>query len=239
MSKTRKVVIVVGASGGIGAPFVHELVIAGYCVTLMARRREKLLSVAQRHPKDRVLVAQADATKPADVRRVFKTTMRKFGRVDGLILLAGTWKRLSVRDSVAKALKVSDDLYCSIYLPSYVPAHFAQQFFREQGYGLIAGMSSHAGLDPELKSNLSYGSMKAATHQHLLAMRHELKGTRVRVTDMVPAIVNTPDNAKLLKTAQMKKGAVQPEKMARWLIKNFGNQKIQATKRFPSKVVLK
>ena len=120
----------------------------------------------------------------------------------------------------------------SVFLPSYLVGFVAQEFFRKQGFGLIANISSHAAIRPWLKGNLSYGAMKAASTHFMLGIASALDGTSVRVLDIQPAIVNTLEAAELLATEENKRKAVQPEAIARLIAENIGKTKV------PTQVVL-
>ena len=86
-----KVVLVTGASSGLGVAFAHAFAEAGSDVVLGARRAEKLERVANsvRSIGRRVHVVQTDVARPADCQRMVAETMETFGRVDVLVNNAG------------------------------------------------------------------------------------------------------------------------------------------------------
>jgi len=231
-------VIVIGASGGIGRVLSREFLKAGVNATLSARTKEKLDTLQVSLGSENTLVVPADATNPDDVLRVFTETKKKFGTVDGIVISAGTWKQLDITASTQEALDLAENHFRSIFLPSFVTGFVAQRFFREQGRGIIFNISSHAGLRPELEGNLTYGPMKAASHQFTLALKNELKGTGIQVVDIAPAIVNTDEAVGILDTEDKRTRAVQPEAIARWIIDEFNNPNIVPTKLFKSDITL-
>lgn len=233
-----KTVVVVGATGGIGRVLTSEFYSAGANVVLVARTLEKLWNLQSTLGTNRVLTVQTDATVVSDVKSLFQKATKKFGIVDAVVISAGTWERLSVNNLPEEALESSKKLFQSIFLPSMMVGFVAQEYFRKQGYGLIANISSHAAVRPWLQGNLSYGSMKAAARQYMLALRHELAGTGVTVTDIQPAIVNTDEAGHLLDTEQKRNKAVQPEEIAMWIAQQIGKKKVPAEKLFDSDVVL-
>jgi len=86
-----KVVVVTGASSGIGAATATAFARAGSRVVLAARRADRLQSLAgelQAAGYEALDVA-ADVTREEDVRRLFRTTVERFGRVDILVNNAG------------------------------------------------------------------------------------------------------------------------------------------------------
>lgn len=87
----RKVVIITGASSGIGEAVAIELGAAGHAVILGARRTDRLDGIA-RGITDAGGVARVhalDVTRPADFGRVVDETIAEFGSVDVLVNNAG------------------------------------------------------------------------------------------------------------------------------------------------------
>src|SRR6185503_7192184 len=76
-----KVVVITGASGGIGAALAERLANQGMSVVIAARRREPLEAVAARCGANAHAVV-ADVTQRADVRRLLDQAIRRFGQVD-------------------------------------------------------------------------------------------------------------------------------------------------------------
>lgn len=86
-----KVVIVTGASSGLGVAFAHAFAQAGADVVLGARRVDKLEAVADavRTNGRRVLTVETDVADPEQCQRLVDAAMEKFGRVDVLVNNAG------------------------------------------------------------------------------------------------------------------------------------------------------
>lgn len=233
----NKVIIIIGATGGIGRVLSKRFVEAGATVVLSSRSEDKLRDLSE-DVGEKALPIQADASRLEDVEALFKKTQEHFGTIDAVVMTAGSWKRLTTDEPTSVAADLARSHFDALFLPSFVVGYIAQKFMREQGHGLIVNLSSHAAFRPELKGNLTYGPMKAASRHFILSLRHELEGTGVRLTDIEPAIVNTPDNSKLLDTPEKQAGAVQPEDIASWIIEHFDDPEIPATKLFDSKIVL-
>ncbi len=101
-----KVVLITGASSGIGEELAWQLGQAGAKVTLAARRREQLERVAQRIAEigaARPLVAECDVARDGDVERAVAETVRERGKLDAVFANAGfgvngAFKQLSLAD---------------------------------------------------------------------------------------------------------------------------------------------
>ena len=86
-----KVAVVTGAGSGIGRAVALELLSAGYAVVLAGRREDALEDTRTAAGADatRALVVPTDVTKEQDVRRLFDSAQREYGRVDVLFNNAG------------------------------------------------------------------------------------------------------------------------------------------------------
>lgn len=86
-----KVAVVTGAGSGIGRAVALELLSAGYAVVLAGRRADALEKTRTAAGADatRALVVPTDVTDETEVRRLFDTAQREYGRVDALFNNAG------------------------------------------------------------------------------------------------------------------------------------------------------
>ena len=88
-SLSEKVIVIMGASSGIGEATARLLARKGAKLVIAARRQERLIAIKKELPEATILVQQADVTKEEDVQRVIKLTMEKYGRIDVLFNNAG------------------------------------------------------------------------------------------------------------------------------------------------------
>ncbi|WP_417876831.1 SDR family oxidoreductase [Winogradskyella sediminis] len=91
MNLTDKVVIITGASSGIGEATAKKLARDGAKVVLMARREDKLKALKDTIEKDggTALVVSGDVIKKDDFHQVVDATVKAYGKIDGLINNAG------------------------------------------------------------------------------------------------------------------------------------------------------
>uniref|UniRef100_K4AKN2 Uncharacterized protein n=1 Tax=Setaria italica TaxID=4555 RepID=K4AKN2_SETIT len=89
-----KVVLIAGASSGIGEELAYQYAKEGACLALVARRKQALKNVAaaalERGAPD-VFVFPADVTDPDQSRRAVEETVAHFGKLDHLVANAGIW----------------------------------------------------------------------------------------------------------------------------------------------------
>lgn len=86
----EKIVLITGASSGIGAATVEKIIEAGHKAVITARSAEKLNDIANRWGNDRVLAVAADVSKLNEIANVVKKAKEKFGRIDVVFANAGT-----------------------------------------------------------------------------------------------------------------------------------------------------
>src|SRR5262245_32758809 len=82
------VVVITGASAGIGAALAERLAGDGAAVVLVARRADALQEVAARCGAN-ALVVTADVTRPDDMTRVVEAALARFGHIDVWVNIAG------------------------------------------------------------------------------------------------------------------------------------------------------
>jgi short-subunit dehydrogenase len=180
-----KVVIVTGASSGIGLAAAELLTKRGARVALVARSIERLHEISKRlldsHP------IQADMAREDDVKSMVKETKHHYGRIDVLINNAGQGC-----DAPVEKLKI--ETYRKIFELNIVGPLIAMQqvipIMREQKEGMIVNISS--GLALMCLPNMSpYASMKSALVNVSLTAREELKKDNIQVSVVYPYITDT------------------------------------------------
>jgi 3-oxoacyl-[acyl-carrier protein] reductase len=92
-----KVIVVTGASGGIGSAIARRFAEEGAKVVLHYRHQRAQAEVLRDElPDGQALLVGADLTKEAGVRRLFESAVKRFGRVDTLVANAGSWETRDV-----------------------------------------------------------------------------------------------------------------------------------------------
>ena len=184
-----QVVIITGASAGIGEATARRLVRGGVKVAITARRPERLAALARElDPAGaNVLTVAGDITNDVDRRQLVAATLAKFGRIDGLVNNAGYGTRGPVEivpvDLIRKNYETN--IFSLIALTQLVvPA------MRERGSGCIVNIGSVAGKIARPLSSI-YDSTKHALEALTDGLRGELKPFGVRVTLIRPGFIAT------------------------------------------------
>jgi NADP-dependent 3-hydroxy acid dehydrogenase YdfG len=154
------VVVITGASSGIGAALAMELGRRGESVVLAARRLPELRQVAERCGSA-ALAVQADVTRREDVQRLLGAALDRFGHVDAWVNNAGRGiskpvEQLSDEDVDAM---VRDNLKSVLYGVQAVLPHF-----KERRQGAIVNVSSFLARAPLAPFRSAYSASKAAVN---------------------------------------------------------------------------
>jgi short-subunit dehydrogenase len=193
MDPSGKVVIITGASSGIGAATAHALAVAGARVVLTARDAARLDDLAFRL-RGGALAIPADVAEPTAVQRLVEQTLAAYNRIDVVINNAGVGLASPVAqlqpDDLRAALDVN--LFGSLYLTQAALPHM-----QRAGRGQIIFVSSVVGLR-SLPYAGGYAATKAALDRLSEALRVELRGSGITVTLVRPGTTRTAFNTRRL-----------------------------------------
>lgn len=184
-----KVVIITGASAGIGEATARRLARGGAKVVLAARRQDRLDALARELDPTgaNVLAVAGDVTSDADRRRLVDAARKKFGRIDALVNNAGYGTRGPVEIVPVELIRKNyeTNLFSLIALTQLVLPQM-----RERGDGCIVNIGSVAGRIARPLSSI-YDSTKHALEAITDGLRGELKPFGVRVTLIRPGFIVT------------------------------------------------
>lgn len=213
-----KVVIVTGASSGIGAATGMVCAQAGARVVLVARRRDRLEKVAEsiRRAGGEALVVVMDVTEAKAAEALAQTVVDAWGRIDVLVNNAGRGLLARFEDTTPEELTSLMELnVVSIVRLSQA----VLPVMRGQGGGHLINISSVAGRRGAPWRS-AYSATKFALGGLSDSLRQELRGTGIRVSVVYPVVVPTEFHDKeLCKMPQRIRGPVQsPESVARAIV---------------------
>ncbi len=189
MNWTNKVVLITGASSGIGRALAIQLSRKGAAVGLLARRAEVLKQVAEDIEScgGRALVLPADVTDAAAVRNAARELRQHFGPIDVLVANAGISVNTFVPDLCEK--KIAELININVTgVVNSVSAVLPDMVSR--GSGHLVGNSSLAAYRG-LPKTAAYCASKAAVSSFMEAIRIDLRGSGVDVTIIHPGFVKT------------------------------------------------
>ncbi|MFI5335522.1 MAG: SDR family NAD(P)-dependent oxidoreductase [Opitutales bacterium] len=184
-----QVVIVTGASSGIGEATARRLTRAGAKVVISARRQDRIEALARELDPGGtgVLAIPGDITCEADRRRLVDAALARFGRIDALVNNAGYGTRGPVEMVPVDLIRrnFETNVFSLVALTQLVLPHL-----RAQGGGTIVNIGSVAGRIARPLSSI-YDSTKHALEALTDGLRGELKPFGVRVTLIRPGFILT------------------------------------------------
>ncbi len=204
MNIAESIVIITGASSGIGAATARELARRGATVVLAARRAEELNRIANdiTHLGHKALAVPTDVGSRQSINHLVAQTVEAYGRVDGVVNVAGIGGAGIIEHA-------SDDvLEQMVTINLLAPARLIQAalpFMKHDGSAAIVNIGSIAG---EMGTNGMYSATKFGLRGLSDSLRRELWTKHIAVSLIEPGYIRTA------LTAQMKGSLPGPELVA-------------------------
>ena len=187
-----KTIIVTGASSGFGEAIAIACAGAGANVSLVARRKEALESVAAaaREKGGQALVCPADVSDDQQIQAALDQTRAAFGPVDVLVNNAGTnITERSISDTSAQQWR---DLLEINLTSAFVFSKAVLPEMKARGDGLIINIASRAGMFPSLLAGVGYSATKIGMEALNAVTNEEGNPHGVRACLFNPGAGNTP-----------------------------------------------
>lgn len=184
-----KVVVITGASGGIGAATAELLAGRGARVAIVARGEDALKAVAKRCGPNALAVV-ADATRRDDVRRAVKSALARFGRIDVWINNVG--RGISRLPSELSEQDVEDMMRINVLTALYGMQEVLPHF-KEREAGHLINVSSMLGRVPFTPMRSAYNGAKHFLNALTANFRDEVQQTHpdIHVSLISPGVVRT------------------------------------------------
>lgn len=213
-----KVVIITGASSGIGAETARQLAQQGCRLTLAARQADKLEALAAELGSD-VLTLRTDVTQRDEVVAMVEATIERFGRVDVMFANAGIYIPGQAiegdPDAWSNLMKVNIDgvMYC---------AHAVLGQMKAQGSGDILVSSSISGF-VDIDWEPVYSASKHAVNTFVHTLRRQVAPLGLRVGLIAPGPVATElwdktDPDEIAQLADVERSFIRTEDVARAVV---------------------
>lgn len=182
--------VVTGASSGIGLATARKLAAGGARVAMFARSADVLQAFEKEDP-DHFLAVAGNAADESDLKRLFATTMKRFGPCELLVNAAGTFEAARVTDM---SVKQWDLVFAVNVRAVFLASKLALKQMIPLGRGSIVNIASISGIPGPQKFPLlsSYCASKAAVIAFTEALAVEVKDEGIRVNCVSPGSVDTP-----------------------------------------------
>lgn len=188
------VIVITGASSGLGAEMARQFAALNYDLALCARRTDRLEALAGEIVSTTgrsVTTAALDVTDAAAVASTFSDFAATHGAIDRVIVNAGVGSGAALGTG---RFNVNLELVMTNVVGALAQVEAAMEIFRRQGYGHLVLISSMAALRGMSRSMTTYSASKAALATVAEGLRAEnIKGLDVSVIH--PGYIRTEMNA--------------------------------------------
>jgi short-subunit dehydrogenase len=220
----NKVVIITGASSGIGKALAFEFGKAGAKIVITGRNTQKLEETAQELQSQNIdtLAIIADVSKEADNQRMIAETLAKYGQIDILINNAGMSMRALFEEVDLSVIRQLMDInfFGTVYATKYALPHILKS------QGSIVAISSIAGYRG-LPARTGYSASKFAMHGFIESLRTELIKKNVHVLLACPGFTQsnirsaalTEDGSQQSETPRDEEKMMSSEEVAKHILK--------------------
>jgi len=183
-----KVVIVTGASSGIGKAIAENLIMLKAKVVLAARNLDKLEEIKQNQgfENNDILIIKTDVSIESDCRALISRTVEEFGRIDILINNAGISMRATIEESELSVIKKVMDInfWGTVFCTKYALPYLLESKGSVTGVSCIAG---HKGLP----GRAGYSASKFAIQGFLEVLRIENMKKELHVLIVCPGFTSS------------------------------------------------
>jgi len=224
-----KVVIITGASSGIGAALGRAFSREGARVALAARRLDRLQQVA-RECGSETLVIPADLTRESDRETVVGKTLERWERIDILVNNAGSGiygPFLAAREADWRQI-FEINLFSLVFMTRAV-----LPILQAQGSGTIVNMASIGGLIAHSEKVTPYVASKHAVVGFSRGLARDLAGTGIRVLAVCPHLtateffVSSPGAREMAPVVDQYRSFMDsPEEVAQGILSQLGSERV-------------
>jgi len=199
-------ILITGGGSGIGLAFAKVLLQRGNRVIICGRHREKLLAAQARYPQLEIL--GCDITQRADVDALAEFIEERYGNLHMLINNAGIQCKVNLLENTDERDAIEQEIGVNLTAPIQLTQRLLPLLLREPA--AIVNLTSALAVVPK-QSTPIYCAAKAGLHNFTRTLGYQLRGSGIKVFEVMPALVDTPMTA----DRPAKKGKISPEQLVK------------------------
>jgi len=205
-----KVVIITGASQGLGEQFAHGFAESGAHVVLAARNKERLDEIAAElisKYNAKAIVVRTDVGKEKEIINLVERTVKGFGTVDVLVNNAGMY---IVKPLIEQTLEDWETVMNVNLTSAFVATREVAKVMIPKKSGVIINIASTFGFGGTVFPEVSYYVSKGGLVIMTKALAVELGKENIRVNAIAPGFFPTPMSAAVFEDEKLRKKMVDP-----------------------------
>jgi len=179
-------ILITGGATGIGFALAESFVRLGNTVVVCGRRADKLDAAKKRLPA--LTVKQCDVSNEGDREALYAWVGENFKELNVLVNNAGIQRRVDFTKGAEDLAKKEDEIDINFKAQVYLAATFVPMLSKQK-QAAIVNVSSGLGFVP-LTMFPIYSATKAAIHSFTKSLRHQLRGTSIKVFEVIPPTVH-------------------------------------------------
>jgi uncharacterized oxidoreductase len=187
MDLSNRTVLVTGGSGGIGLGIAEAFLQANSRVIICGRNIERLREVESSHPGITALPCDVGVARQRE--KLAREVLRRFPELDVLVNNAGIQRYIDLKKGYSELKSGEDEIAINFVSTVELTALFIEHLLKKPAAAVI-NVSSALGLMPMVNTPV-YCATKAAIHTYTLVLRQQLKGSPVKVVEVLPPTVET------------------------------------------------
>lgn len=183
----NKIILMTGATSGIGESMVRQFAIAGAKIIAIGRNKDKLEQLQQGFP-NHIISFEYDLRDLENIEKIFLFCKEKNLKLDGLVHCAGVAFNSVIKANNIEEMEQTMRINCFAFFE--LGKYFSMKKYSENGASMVA-ISSIVSLNND-KGLSQYAASKAALNSVVKTMSKEFMRRKLRVNAILPANVKTP-----------------------------------------------
>ncbi len=211
-------ILITGGTSGIGLELLRQFYAHGNRIIVASRNSDKLNQLQTEFP--RVITLVCDLADRKSVRKLLEHCLNTYPELNILINNAGIQYNYSWVEEEDGFSKISKETRVNLISPMHLVYGFLPGLMQQKEAAII-NVSSALAFHPK-RSAPVYCASKAGIHIFSKSIRYQLKGSNVKVFEIIPPLVDTP------MTEGRGTGKISPKQLADEFIKNFKKDKYES-----------
>ena len=218
MQLENRTVLITGGSSGIGLAFAEALLEKNNNIIICGRNPDKLEQAKQHHPQ---LDCQCcDITDKNDVMALYQHIHQHYGRLDLLVNNAGIQKAVNLNDGDDQWDSIVEEFSINLVAQVQLTQLLLPLLNHNEGDSAVVNITSALAVAPKQSAPV-YCAAKAGLHNFTRSLRYQLRGTTIRVFEIIPALVDTAMTAN-----RPHKGKISPQRLVNDALRGIAQNRI-------------